>query len=105
MRRTKQSLPQPAQPNNTHLTDWYFNGDWRISYPSDDREAKRLRKVLRYPARELGPAENGRQIANQTAALHRIIDELDPTDREALYEAARLLLVVPRPAGIVKPIS
>jgi hypothetical protein len=38
--------------------------------------------------------------ANHRAALHQIVDELDPTDLTAVFNLARLLLLVPRQPGL-----
>jgi hypothetical protein len=38
--------------------------------------------------------------ANHRAALHQIVDELDPTDLTAVFNLARLLLLVPREPGL-----
>jgi len=76
---------------------------WRIVFPWDSAEAEFARQALAglglYPACEIdveGDPGRWEQLdSNHRAALHEIVDELTPTDREAIYRIARLLAIVP----------
>jgi hypothetical protein len=73
--------------------------------PHDEIGAGRARHALAaeglYPTRDqAGDPGLAVMEANHRAALHQIADELDPTDLTALFNLARLLLLVPREPGL-----
>jgi hypothetical protein len=73
--------------------------------PHDEIGAGRARHALAaeglYPTRDpAGDPGLAVMKANHRAALHQIVDELDPTDLTALFNLARLLRLVPRKPGL-----
>ena len=85
---------QAVQPNS-----WYHQELWRqVFLPEDEEKARRARRALAdvglYPTGILDPGTVSE--ANHRAALHDIVDELDPTDLRAVLDLARLLVLIPR---------
>lgn len=85
-----------AQPNK-----WYRDQIWRQPGSDTAERAGHIRRALAdlvlYPAVPM-EVDSGLAVleANQRAALHDIVDELDRVDLAALFQLARLLVLFPR---------
>lgn len=114
MRPTSSNLPQDSSSKQTPKptpNHWFENQRFRESSDLDMEAADRLYTVLGhagvYPFLEddgeawIRDAGYDQLRANHQAALHVIVDDLDPIDQAALYTMARLMLVAPRPVGFV----
>ena len=85
-----------AQPNK-----WYYKEMWRTVYPWDEPKAIRVRHRIGeeglYPIRDINDDPDlAASEANHRAALHQIVEELDRTDLRAVFDVARLLVLIPR---------
>ena len=85
--------------------EWFYEGLWREG--RDDHKAKLVRTGLAgvamcYPTAELDGPQYAQMTANERAALHVITQELEPTELHVIFEAARAVLLTPRPPGFLK---
>ena len=95
-------MTKPALPNRWATEQW-----WHRPMPNDQAHAKVLRQTLKalrlHPRYDLARMEHlAVWEANCRAALPEMIAALDRTDLVAITEIARLLAVVPRPAGLLR---
>jgi hypothetical protein len=97
--------PYSAQDPDAILFEVAEGPEWSKVFPHDREDAANVRQALAdlgfYPTADLGEdPDYAMAQTNYRAALHQVVEELDRTDLQAVFQLARPLMLVPRDPAI-----